>query len=120
MPPAGLAQGGDSILTAMGCSVYMERFDEAGQLLDPLEVSGTHLLRIRQREVSGVSQGRPAMRANEEQAGSRKLPILSQALLRLQCSFVGWKGRHDLEKGRREKFKLYLTIFLDCETTVVI
>ena len=44
MPRAGLAQGGDSILTAIGCSVYLERFDEAGQLLDPLEVSGISVL----------------------------------------------------------------------------
>ena len=52
------------------------------------------------------------MRANEGQAGSRKLPILGQALLRFQCPFVGWKGRHDLEKGEEKKCKLYLTIFL--------
>ena len=44
MPQAGLAQGGDSILNAMGCSVYLERFDEAGQHLDPLEVSGISVL----------------------------------------------------------------------------
>ena len=51
------------------------------------------------------------MRANEEQAGSRKLPTLGQALLRLKCPFVGWKGRHDLEKGRREKMQTVLDDF---------
>ena len=51
------------------------------------------------------------MRANEEQAGSRKLPTLGQALLWLQCPFVGWKGRHDLEKGEEKKMQTVLDEF---------